>query len=495
MTNDTRVVVVGSGFGGLSAAVRMQAAGYQTTILEKRHQLGGRAGVFERDGYTFDTGPTIITPPFLIHDLFQVADRDSSDYLEMVEIKPKYRLYFPDDTHMEYGSSEDNVKEIERLSPRDVEGYKKYMKAIKPVYELGFEKFGSMPFTSIWDMVKMGPSGVKHKAYKSVYGLVSSYMKDERLRSAMSFNPLFIGGNPLKATSIFSLITYIEEKHGMWWIRGGTHKFVDALERLFKELGGQIKLNSEVDKIVVGSKKQVKGVSTSTGDEYDADVVISNADVATTYTQMIDKKFRRYNTDGKYKNADYSMSLFMIYFGVKKKYPEMLHHSIVFGKRYKGLLKDIFNKNIVPEDFSTYLHIPTRTDPEMAPSGSETMYACTPVANLDANIDWDTKKDEYRDHILSHLDERILPGLLDNLGPTEVFTPLDFKREFNSVKGAGFSLQPLLMQSGFFRPHNKSRDIQGLYFVGAGTHPGAGVPSVLMSADITSQLVNEDLSK
>ena len=493
--HDKEVIVIGGGLGGLSAAIRMLSAGVTVTLIEKRHQLGGRAGVFERDGFVFDTGPTIITPPYLVDEVFEAANRNPRDYVDLVQISPKYRLYFSDGSHLDYSGAEENIKQIKKMSPRDVEGYKKFLQDIKPIYELGFETFGSMPFETIWSMLKMGPAGIKHKAYKSVYGFVSSYVKDERLRTALSFNPLFIGGNPLASTAIYTLITYIEEKHGVWWVKGGTHKFVEAMERLINELGGQILLNSPVTKIDIGAKNRVKGVETVDGKYYNADIVISNADVSTTYTKMVDSKYRKHNTDNHFKNSDYSMSLFMVYFGVKKQYPEMDHHSIVFSSRYKGLLKDIFKKNRIPDDFSTYLHIPTRTNPELAPSGYETMYACTPVSNLDSNTNWDEKKDSFKEHILETLDQRVLPGLLDNLGPVEVFTPTDYQDEFWSPKGAAFSLQPLLMQSGFFRPHNRSRDISGLYLVGAGTHPGAGVPSVLMSADITTKLIRKDIEK
>ena len=248
-----------------------------------------------------------------------------------------------------------------------------------------------------------------------------------------------------------------------------------------------------MSRISVNGTKRVNGVETSNGRFYDADILVSNSDIASTYMTMIDEKHRKKNSDKRYRKANYSMSLFMIYFGVRKKYPEMTHHSIVFGPRYKELLDDIFKKHVVPDDFSTYLHIPTRTDEELAPEGCETMYACTPVSNLDSGTDWEEKKESFRDHILSHLDERILAGLVDNLEVSRTFTPLDFKNEFNSYRGNAFSLQPLLLQSGYFRPHNRSRDIKGLYFVGAGTHPGAGVPSVIMSADITTNLIQSDL--
>ncbi|TXT54529.1 MAG: Phytoene desaturase (lycopene-forming) [Candidatus Thorarchaeota archaeon] len=489
------IVVIGGGLGGLAASIRMQAAGHSVTLLEKRHQLGGRAGVFERKGYVFDTGPTILTPPMVVDDLFQTAGKETSEYVQLEKVSPKYRLYFSDGSKMDYSGEEENISQIEKMSPKDVEGYKKFLKRVKPIYELGFEKFGSMPFESIFQMAKMGPAGLKHKAYRSVYGFVSSYVKDPRLRIAMSFNPLFIGGNPFTTTAIYTLITYIEEKHGVWWVKGGTHKLVEAMGQLINDLGGQYHLNSEVSQIHVTDKKRVKSVETIDGSVYDADIVISNADTAHTYMSLIDSKYRKKNKDKRYRKAKYSMSLFMTYFGVKKKYEDMVQHSIVFGPRYKDLIEDIFKKHIVPDDFSTYLHIPTRNDQSLAPPGCEAMYACTPVTNLEGEVNWEEKKDEFRDHILGTLDKSVLPGLLDNLEVAEVFTPADYEREFHSFRGSGFQLQPILLQSGSFRPHNRSKDVKGLYLVGAGTHPGAGVPSVIMSADITSQCIFEDIEK
>ncbi|MBD3408365.1 MAG: phytoene desaturase, partial [Candidatus Lokiarchaeota archaeon] len=303
------VIVIGGGLGGLAAAIRMQAAGHSVTLLEKRHQLGGRAGVFEKDGYVFDTGPTILTPPMVVDDLFRAAGKETSDYVQLEKVSPKYRLYFSDGTTMDYSSEEENLSQIEEMSPRDVEGYRKFLKRVKPIYELGFEKFGSMPFESIFQMARMGPAGLKHKAYKSVYGFVSSYVKDPRLRIAMSFNPLFIGGNPFSTTAIYTLITYIEEKHGVWWVKGGTHKLVEGMGRLIQDLGGQYHLNSEVRQIHVTDNKRVKSVETVDGSVYDADIVISNADTAHTYMDLIDRKYRKKNKDKRYKKAKYSMSL------------------------------------------------------------------------------------------------------------------------------------------------------------------------------------------
>ncbi len=495
--NSTRnVIVIGGGFGGLSAAVRLQSAGFNVTLLEKRNQLGGRAGVIERKGYRFDTGPTIITPPSVVDDIFLEAGRNPLDYVELVSIHPHYRLHYADGTNFDIGTFEEVEDQIKQLSPNDLEGYHKWLKILEPIYKLGFEKFAKKPFESLWSMVKIIPPAIRLKSYKSVYGLVASYMKNEKLRMAFSFVPLFIGGNPFTTTSVYSLIAYLENKYGMLWVRGGTHRLVEALEKLFLELGGTIILNSEVTKIEVDEKeKKVIGISTANGDHVPTDIVVSNADVAMTYMQLIDKRFRRKNTDRRFKKAKFSMSLFMVYFGTKKKYSDMPHHNVIFGPRYKELIKDIFQRHILPDDFSIYLHVPTRTDPELAPPGCETFYACVPVTHQDSGIDWEEMKEPFKNQILQYLNDNYLPDLLDNIEVCEVFTPQDFERELNAYKGNAFQLQPLMTQSGWFRPHNRSRDIKGLYIVGAGTHPGAGVPSVLLSGKITSEQIILDYGK
>lgn len=492
-TTPSNVIVIGGGFGGLSAAVRMQAAGYQVTLLEKRHQLGGRAGVFERKGYRFDTGPTIVTPPFAVEDVFHDVGRNPSEYIELVPIHPHYRLHFADASHFDIGTVDEITEQIKKISPKDIKGYHRWLKLLKPIYKLGFEKFAMTSFESLWSMAKIVPSAIRLKSYKSVYGLVASNMKHPHLRMAFSFLPLFIGGNPFTTTSVYSLIAYLESEYGMLWVRGGTHRLVEALERLFKELGGTIKLNSEVTTIEVDDKdRKVTGVIVNNKELYPADIVISNADVAMTYMSLIDKKYRRKNSDRRYKKAKYSMSLFMIYFGTKKRYPEMPHHNIIFSPRYKELVKDIFDRHILPDDFAIYLHVPTRTDPELAPEGCETFYACVPVTHQDSGIDWDQMKEPFRDKVLQFLDDNYLPGLLENIEVCEVFTPQDFEQEFNAYKGNAFQLQPLMTQSGWFRPHNRSRDIKGLYIVGAGTHPGGGVPSAFLSGKVSTDLIIED---
>lgn len=486
--NSKHVIVIGSGFGGLSAAIRLQSQGYQVTILERRNQIGGRASVYKIDGFTFDAGPTVITAPFLIKELFDIAGKNMNNYVELLPVWPYYRIFFDDKSHFDYAHPEDNIKTIAQFSPEDLDGYKRMIQDVKPIFEKGFLEMSFKPFDSFASMLKIAPALFSLKSYKTNYQFVSKYIKNEQLRIVFSFHPLLIGGNPFTVPSIYSLIQYLEKEWGVFFAKGGTTALVHGLAKLFTDLGGKIILNADVSKINV-FEKQVSGVSLKDGMYFSADIVISNADVATTYMKMIDKKWRKKNTDKKYSKAKYSMSLFLIYFGTKKQYPDMKHHTIILGPRYKELLKDIFDKKILADDFSSYLHVPTRTDPSLAPPGCETFYILVPVPHQDSGLDWDALKDQFKDKILSFLDKEYLPGLLDNLVVSKVFTPKDFETEFLSYKGSAFSLEPVFRQSAYFRTHNKSEDIKNLYFVGAGTHPGAGVPGVLSSAKLTTDQI------
>lgn len=488
LVTSKHVIVIGSGFGGLAAAIRMQAKGYNVTILERRDQIGGRAGVYKLNGFIFDAGPTVITAPFLIEELFTLAGKKMSDYVTLLPVFPYYRIFFDDKTYFDYAHPENNIKNIAEFSPEDVEGYKRMINDVKPIFEKGFLEMSFKPFDSFASMLKIAPALFSLKSYLTNYQFVSKYIKNEKLRIVYSFHPLLIGGNPFTVPSIYSLIQYLEKEWGVYFAKGGTTALVYGLAKLFTDLGGKIVLNTEVSKIDV-ENKQVTGVTLKNGKLMDADIVISNADVAHTYMHMIDKKYRKRNSDKKYKKAKYSMSLFLIYFGTKKQYPEMKHHTIILGKRYKELLKDIFDKKILADDFSAYLHVPTRTDQNLAPSGCETFYILVPVPHQDSSIDWDAIKDDFKIKILTFLDKEYLPDLLDNLVVSKVFTPKDFASEYLAYKGSAFSLEPIFRQSAYFRTHNRSEDIKGLYFVGAGTHPGAGVPGVLSSAKLTTNLI------
>lgn len=483
------VVIIGSGIGGLAAGIRLQATGkYYVTILEKLEQIGGRARVFKDQGFIFDAGPTVITVPDIFRDLFTLANRKMEDYIELVPVEPFYRIHFNDGTHFDYSTPEKNIPQIEKISPKDVEGYKRMLKAVKPIYEKGFQELSFEPFHKFTSMLKVAPSLIKLQSYRSNYNFVSKYIKNENLRIVFSFHPLLIGGNPYSVPSIYSLIQYLEKEFGVWFARGGTTALVHALANLFEELGGKIVLNSEIQKIEI-ENNQVLGVHTVSNDFYPSKIVISNADPAFTYTKMIDSKWRRKNSDKRYKKAKYSMGLVVIYFGTKKQYPDMKHHTIILGPRYKGLLEDIFKKKILPEDFSSYLHVPTRTDPSLAPKGHEAFYILIPVPHQDSDIDWEIMVEPFKQKILSFLDENYLPGLKENIVTLKILTPLDFERDYNSFKGTGFSVEPIFTQSAWFRPHNKSEDIDGLYLVGAGTHPGAGLPGVVSSAKVTTDLI------
>ena len=486
------VIIIGSGFGGLAAGIRLQATGkYDVTILEKLDQIGGRGRVFKDKEFTFDAGPTVITVPEIFEDLFKVAGRKMKDYVNLIPVEPFYRIHFSDGTHFDYSTPEKNLPQIKEISPEDVEGYKKMLKAVKPIYEKGFQELSFKPFHKFTSMVKVAPSLIKLQSYRSNYNFVSKYIKNKNLRIVFSFHPLLIGGNPYSVPSIYSLIQYLEKEFGVWFAQGGTTALVNALANLFEELGGKIKVNSEIKKIEV-ENNQVKGVTTTSNDYYQSKIVISNADPAFTYTKLIEAKHRKKNSDKRYMKAKYSMGLVVIYFGTKKQYPEMKHHTIILGPRYKGLLDDIFNKKILTEDFSSYLHVPTRTDPQLAPEGHEAFYILVPVPNQDSGIDWNKMADPFKQKILNFLDHNYLPELKENLVTDRILTPLDFERDYNSYKGTGFSVEPIFMQSAWFRPHNKSEDVKGLYLVGAGTHPGAGLPGVVSSAKVTVDLILGD---
>ncbi|MFX0092315.1 MAG: phytoene desaturase family protein [Candidatus Hodarchaeota archaeon] len=489
-----KCIVVGSGLGGLASAARLQASGFDVTILERLDQIGGRGRVFKLEGYSFDAGPTIITAPFLIEEIFDLAGKKMDNYLELLPTKPYYRIYFDDLTYLDYGHPDDNLPQIEKISPRDVKGYQSMVKAVKPIYEKGFLQLADKPFESIWSMLKLVPSFAKLRADKSVYSWVAKFLKNDKLRRAFSLQTLLVGGNPFNVTSIYTMIQFLEKEFGVWFAKGGTTSLVHALGNLFTDIGGKIELNAEVKKIEVNDKREVTGVYTNDDRFFEAPIVVCNSDVAYTYTSLIDPKYRKKNTDKRFENAAYSMGLFLIYFGVKKTYPDLPHHSIILGSRYKELLDDIFHKKVLSEDFSAYLHAPTRSDPDLGPPGCETFYILVPVPHLDANIDWKNEKHAFRDKVMNFLDEKILPGLLDNLAVEKILTPLDFRRDYLSYKGSAFQWEPSFTQSAYFRPHNRSKDVKGLYFASAGVHPGAGIPGVLLAGKVTWSLVLEDIN-
>ena len=489
--NNKRLIVIGAGLGGLASAIRMQAAGYEVFLLEKTNQIGGKASVFKTNNYIFDMGPTAITVPHLIQELFDLNNENMNTFLELIPIEPYFRIYFHDGSFFNYSTVEENLAQIAKISPDDVQGYKKMMKSIEPIFQKGFLELSDKPFKSLFSMLKIGPPLLKLGAYRSVYSYVSKYIKNKKLRMVFTYHPLLIGGNPFKITSIYMLIQAVEKEWGVWFVRGGTNSLVREFGNLFTRLGGKIILNSEVERIIVSDKSVVEGVTTTDGKYYGSSIIISNAPVATTYMQMIKEMYRKKNSNKRYTKATYGMSVFMIYFGTDCKYPDLYIHNILLGPRYKGLLDDVFNKKQLSEkgDFSAYLYIPTRIDPSLAPRDGESCYILVPVPNQDSGIDWQIQKKQFRDHIISYLEKRYMPGLQKHIKAEKILTPVDFENLHSDYKGAVFSLAPTFLQSAYFRPHNQSEDIKGLYIVGAGTHPGGGIPGVITSAKLTSNLI------
>ncbi len=487
-----KIIVIGSGFGGLSAGIRLATKGHDVTILEKLDKPGGRAYLFEMNGFKFDAGPTVITAPFLFEEIFKDAGKDIKDYVKFEPLSPFYRIFNHEGKHFDYNADNDFIlSEIERWSPEDKEGYLKFIKTTKAIYQKGFVELSDKPFLKFTDMLKVAPDLIKLQSYKMVYGYVSKFIKNEFLRQCFSFHPLLVGGNPFDTTSIYALIHYLEREWGVHYAMGGTSALVNALVRLFKEQGGKLLLNSEVKELITEGRR-IKKVVMKDGTAHEADIVVSNGDVATTYMDLIDESARRKNTDGKLKRMKYSMSLFVIYFGTKKRYTDskLRHHNIILGPRYKELLNDIFRKKILAEDFSLYLHMPTITDSSLAPEGCESFYVLSPVPHLEGEIDWDKKGKEYRDKIMGFLEKNYLPNLQENIVAEHYVDPRYFKNKLNSYLGSAFSVQPVLTQSAWFRPHNRSEDFENLYFTGAGTHPGAGLPGVVSSAKIVDDLIN-----
>ena len=487
-----KAVVIGSGFGGLAAAIRLQARGVDTTILEKRPQVGGRAYQFKEKGYTFDMGPSLITAPQIIDSVFQAAGRNLSDYLDLMPLDPYYRIYFHDGSYLDYsGDAEAMKRQMAHFNPQDAANYDRFMEACKPIYEAVItEGLGAKPFDTVKSMLEFVPRAMKLGAIWNVTTLVNRYFKDPRHRFAFSFHPLFIGGNPFRSPSIYLMIPYLEKVDGVFFTRGGMYSVVQAMEQLFLELGGKIYTNHEVARINV-EEGRVTGVR-SRGDTIRADIVISNADVATTYKKMIAPEHRRKWTDKRLEKIDYSMSCFLLYLGVKKQYPKLKHHTLILSERYKALIKDIFDNKILADDFSMYLHAPTRTDPSMAPEGSESLYVLIPVPNLKADIDWSVQARPFADKVLEFLEQWGMQGLRENLEVERIYTPVDFERDLGAYYGNAFAIEPKLTQTAYLRPHNASEDVKGLYFVGAGTHPGAGVPGVLLSAETTEKCIVRD---
>ena len=482
-------VVIGSGFGGLAAAVRLGARGYRVTVLERLDAPGGRAYVFHQDGFTFDAGPTIVTAPFLLDELWALCGRRFADDVELRLMSPFYRIRFDDGEVFDYNGEPDAVRaEVARFAPSDASGYDRYMRHSEAIFRVGFEQLGHVPFDSWRDMARIAPQMIRLESYRTVYGLVSKYVRDPRMRMVLSFHPLLIGGNPFSVTSIYALISFLEKRWGVYSAMGGTGSLVRGLVSLIEGQGGVVRCGADVEEITL-SGRRAAGVRLATGERIPADVVISNADAAWTYRHLVPAAARRRWTDRRIDRARFSSGLFIWYFGTRKQYPTVPHHSILLGPRYRGLLEDIFERKVLASDMSLYLHRPTATDPTLAPAGCDTFYALSPVPHLGSGTDWSKAAEPYRAAIARYLGDTVLPALEANLVTSRIATPLDFQDRLRSYRGAGFSLEPVLTQSAWFRPHNRSEDVDGLYLVGAGTHPGAGVPGVLSSARVLDTVV------
>ena len=491
-----RIIVIGSGFGGLAAAVRLAARGHAVTLLEQRDQPGGRAYVYRQDGFSFDGGPTVVTAPWMIADLFELAGRQTTDHLTLVPVDPFYRLFFPDGAHFDYSGDETRMAaEVGRFSgqPADVAGYREFVRRTERIFAKGFTELADKPFLRVTDMLKVAPDLIRLESYRSVYGFVSRFVADERLRQVLSFHPLLVGGNPFQTTSIYTLIHYLERHWGVWFAMGGTGAIVDALANLFVDLGGTLRLSTRVERILTQDGRAA-GVRLSDGTDLPADVVVCNADVAGAYHDLLPAAARRKYTDRRLARTRYSMSLVVIYFGTDRQYrgtdgPPLAHHDIILGPRYGPLLADIFTKKRLAEDFSLYLHLPTITDPSLAPPGCDAFYVLAPVPHLGADLDWAREAKPYRDQIMAFLEDRYLPNLSRHLVTEHMIDPRHFRDTLSSYLGSAFSVEPILTQSAWFRPHNRSEELPNLYFVGAGTHPGAGLPGVLSSAKIADDLI------
>ena len=488
-------IVVGAGFGGLALAIRLQAAGIATTVIEGRDRPGGRAYVWHKDGFTFDAGPTVITDPDCLRDLWRLSGHDMAADIGLTPVSPFYRLNWPDGTQFDYSNDEASLRaEIARLDPADVAGYARFVDYAAGVYREGYEKLGHVAFLDFASMIKAAPSLAKYQAWRSVYSIVASFVKNEKLRQALSFHTLLVGGNPFTTSSIYALIHKLEKDGGVWFANGGTGRLVDAMVRQFERIGGTMIVGDPVTRITTLGDRAT-GVTTRTGRVLQADAVASNADIMHSFRDLLAGHVRGPRKAAQLERKAWSPSLFVLHFGIKGSWPGIPHHMILFGPRYKELLADIYDHGVLAQDFSLYLHHPTVTDPSMAPDGHSTFYALAPVPHMGKlPIDWEQFGPVYAERILDEIERRLIPDIRSRIVTQFHYSPPDFGRDLNAHLGSAFSLAPLLTQSAWFRTHNRDDVIPNLYFVGAGTHPGAGIPGVVGSARATAALMMEDLA-
>jgi phytoene desaturase len=494
-TRGQKVLVIGAGFGGIAAALRMRARGYDVTLVDRMNAIGGRAQVFERGGFRHDAGPTVVTAPFLFDELFELFGEKRQDHVEFRPLDPWYRFVFNNGETFDYRATvEDTMKEIDRFSPVDKRGYERLLKASKDIFEIGFERLASRPFTRFLTMVQQIPALLKLKSYMTVAQMVNSHIRHPLLRQAFSIHPLLVGGNPFSTTSIYTLIHYLERRWGVWFAMGGTGKLVAELMKLMQRQGIDVRLGVDIETITV-DQGLAKGAIATDGEVFEADRVICNGDPPTIYAQMMPEGHNRLKKTLPESMTHYSMGLYVLFFGTRKSYPDIAHHTIWMGPRYKELLKDIFDRKILADDFSLYLHRPTATDKSFAPEGCDSFYVLCPVPNLLGNVDWNSEGKRLKDRITDALERTIMPGLKEAMCEEFWMTPEDFKKDYRAMHGTGFSIAPIFSQSAWFRYHNRDPDIPNLYFAAAGAHPGAGMPGVLCSAKVVEALVSEDEAK
>jgi phytoene desaturase len=487
-----KIAVIGSGFGGLSAAIRLQAQGHQVTLVEKQDKPGGRAYLYQQDGFSFDAGPTIITAPYLIHELFQVSGKNIEDYVQLVRLDPFYNIRFSDGSVFHLNGDRDYIlQQIHAFNPQDIQGYYRFEQALKQIFKKVMPLM-EQPLNDLCDVIKLAPKVIGLQPFQSVASFVNQYFQDERLRQVFSFHPLWIGSNPFTSSSIFSTIHQLEKEFGVWFVMGGTAALVNAYVRLFQELGGELLLNTPVAELGMNYKTGcATGLVLENGRFLSADLVVSNADVAFTYMNLVPAKFRRSYRDRRLQRMRYSMSVFVIYFGTNRRYSDFGHHEIIMAPQYQNFMQDVFDRKHLPDDFCLYLHRPTATDASLAPAGCESWYALAPVPNLGGQTDWKTMAQPYRDGIIQYLERCYLPDLSNHIVTEHCVTPLYFRDTLNSYQGSAFAMESTFTQSGWFRPHHRSEAIPNLYFVGAGTHPGAGLPSVMTSGKIVARMIGK----
>jgi phytoene desaturase len=482
-------VVIGSGFGGLAAAIRLGARGWRVTVLERLDTPGGRARVFRQDGFTFDAGPTIVTAPHLFEELWALCGRRLADDVALVPIRPFYRIRFADGATFDYSGDPDAMRaEVARFSPADLPGYERFLADSARNFAVGFERLGDVPFLRVADMLRVAPELMRLRSTSSVHAMVSRHIADERLRTVFSFHPLLVGGSPFRASAIYSLIATLERRWGVHFAMGGTGALVRGLAGLIDAQGGALRCGADVAEILV-EHGAAAGVRLASGERIAADIVVSNADTAHTYRALLDPKHRRRWSDRRVARARSSMGLFVWYFGTDRRYADVAHHTVLLGPRYRELLRDIFVRHRLSADFSLYLHRPTATDPSLAPPGCDAFYVLSPVPHLEGDTDWTVQAEPYRQAIAASLEASVLPELSRHVVTSRMMTPLHFAQELLAWRGCAFGMEPLLTQSAWFRPHNASEDVRNLFIVGAGTHPGAGLPGVLSSARILDKVV------